>query len=108
MTKTIKRRGGSYVADNGKIKKVEGTQEPDVAAPRDGKGKRLDRLPEAEGQKPSLPNNIPQGGNVARNSEAALSDSESMRLSPGQSVSLRHDVGPANTGTKTKRERIKK
>lgn len=59
MTKVTKRQGGSYVVDGNKTKKVEGTVEPEVSAPRDKDGNRLDETN--------------QGGNVARNSGAALS-----------------------------------
>ncbi len=83
MTRINKNHGGSYVVENGKTKKVEGTQEPKVAAPRDSKGKRLDGIAETENQKPPSPNS-------------------------GAALSAVHGVGGANTGTKTKNERTKK
>lgn len=46
-----KNMGGSYVVENGKAKKIEGTVEPKVSAPRDKTGERLDRDPDHKDSK---------------------------------------------------------
>ncbi|WP_339863187.1 hypothetical protein [Paremcibacter congregatus] len=43
MTKVSKKQGGSFVVENGRHKKIEGTQETAVPAPRDSAGQRMDR-----------------------------------------------------------------
>jgi len=52
MTRINKSHGGSYVVEKGKTRKVEGTVEPEISAPRDKHGNRLDRP--AGSQKPEV------------------------------------------------------
>jgi len=85
MNGKITNHGGSYVVEKGKTRKVEGTVEPEISAPRDAQGVRLDR---------QRPEKTSQGGNVAQNNGAALS--------------AVHGVGEDNTGTKIKKKGINK